>query len=84
MPVMKTLHDSPFAAGPFAPSSAEQRFAPLLDWQFADRIAAAEKFPLVEAIVKRIMQHVTDAQGEPHDGEPVAAAREKGSLDVRG
>lgn len=83
MPVMKTLHDSPFAAGPFAPSSAEQRFAPMLDWQFADRIASAEKFPLVDAIVRRIMQHAADAEGVSRAVES-ATASARGSLDVSG
>lgn len=83
MPVMESMHESPFAAEPFAPSSAEKRFAPMLDWQFADRIASAQKFPLVDAIVDRIMQHVADANGKPRDVETATRAV-KGSLDVRG
>ena len=72
MPVLAMRHENTFAAEPFAPNSAQQRFAPMLDWQLADRIASASEFPLVDAIVKRIM--------EAND----MSRAEKGSLDVTG
>lgn len=85
MPVLAARHESPFATEPFKENSAQQRFAPMLDWQFADRIASASKFPLVEAIVKRMMQTIgaSDAVGSAgSDLNPFEAA--KGTLDVSG
>ena len=55
MPVLASLHDSPFVKPPFAPSFAEKQFQPLLDQQIADRIAGAANFPLVDVIVDRLL-----------------------------
>lgn len=55
MPVLQASHESPFLAAPFAPSFAEQRFQPLLDQQFADRLTSAARFPLIDVIVDRLM-----------------------------
>lgn len=55
LPAVSMLHDSPLRpkTGPFAPSTLEKRFAPLLHAQLADRITAASNFPLVESIADR-------------------------------
>ena len=55
LPVLSSLHDSPFRLkeGPFAASTAEKRFAPLLDQQFADRVTKAANFSLVRSIIDR-------------------------------
>jgi Rod binding domain-containing protein len=53
MPVLESLHDSPFQTGPLAPGTAEKRFRPLLDQHLADQIATAANFPLVRAIIER-------------------------------
>ena len=55
MPVLKSMHDSPFLEAPFAPSYAEKRFQPLLDQQVADRLTSAAQFPLIDVIVDRLM-----------------------------
>ena len=52
-PVLGGLRENSTAAGPFAPSTAEKRFGPMLDQQFADRVVRAANFPLVDAIVDR-------------------------------
>jgi hypothetical protein len=55
MPVLEMLHDSEFLEPPFAPTVAEKRFQPLLDQHIADRITSAANFPLVDAIVDRLL-----------------------------
>lgn len=54
-PALSTLHQSPLRpkSGPFAPSSLERRFAPLLEAHLAERVTQAANFPLVDTIVKR-------------------------------
>ena len=55
MPVLKSMHDSPFVKPPFAPGFAEKQFQPLLDQQVADRLTSAARFPLIDVIVDRLM-----------------------------
>lgn len=54
-PALASMHESPLrpSSGPFAQSSVEKRFGPLLQIEFADRIAAAGSYSLVDSIVKR-------------------------------
>jgi Rod binding domain-containing protein len=55
LPVLESMHDSPFLQGPFAPGFAEKRFMPLLDQHIADRITSGANFPLVDVITERLM-----------------------------
>ena len=55
MPVLKSIHDSPFLEPPFAPGYAEKRFQPLLDQHVADRLTTAARFPLIDVITDRLM-----------------------------
>lgn len=75
MPVLEVMHDSPFAAEPFAPNSAQKRFMPLLHWQIADRVTRAANFPLVDRIVDQVLRR--------GDAGPDASAPRQGGLDVR-
>ena len=70
MPVLEMLHDSPFATEPFAPNDAERRFAPLLDWQIADRVTSSANFPLVDRIVEQMLRtsEPTDARARATEG----------------
>jgi hypothetical protein len=55
LPLLSSLHQSPFMQeGPFAPGTAEKRFAPLLDEKLADGITRSSKFTLVDGIVRRL------------------------------
>ncbi len=54
-PILGALRDSSMAEGPFAPGTAEKRFGPLLDQQFADRVAKASNFSLIDTIVDRYL-----------------------------
>ncbi len=71
MPVLKMMHDTPFATEPFAPNSAQKRFMPMLDWQIADRVTSSANFPLVDRIVQQMTQHLP-------------ASEPTGGVDVRG
>ncbi len=64
MPVLATMHDSEFLEPPFAPSTAQKRFQPLLDQHLADRIAQGANFSIVDVIVDRLMGP------EPEGGKP--------------
>jgi hypothetical protein len=53
MPILSKLRETSQAAGPFAPSTAEKRFGPLLDQHLADRIIKASNFDIVDVIADR-------------------------------
>ncbi len=56
MPVLESMRESNFGEdGPFSPGMVEQRFAPMLDQQLADRITGAANFGLVQQIVERYL-----------------------------
>lgn len=56
LPLLQTMHDSPLRpqSGPFAAGTAEKRFMPLLDQQFADRVTQSNHFPLVDSVVRHL------------------------------
>ena len=56
LPLLQTMHDSPLRpqSGPFAAGTAEKRFMPLLDQQFADRVTQSNQFPLVDSVVRHL------------------------------
>lgn len=68
MPVLASLHDSPFLEPPFAATYAEKQFQPLLDRHLADRITGGANFPLVDVIVDRLLGPARPpaAAGERH------------------
>ena len=55
MPVLASMHDSPFLEPPFAPTFAQKQFQPLLDRHLSDRITGSANFPLVDVIVDRLL-----------------------------
>ncbi|MHC4991793.1 MAG: hypothetical protein ACYTGC_12510 [Planctomycetota bacterium] len=65
MPVLASMHDSPFLEPPFAPTFAEKQFQPLLDQHVADRITGASNFPLVDVIVDRLLGPESPADAGP-------------------
>lgn len=62
-PILGALRENSTAAGPFAPSTAEKRFGPLLDQQFADRIVQAANFSLIDTIIDRYLPREVPKQG---------------------
>jgi Rod binding domain-containing protein len=55
VPMLAEMREGSFLAGPFARGFAERQFQPLLDQQIADRVTSGANFPLVEAIVAKLM-----------------------------
>ncbi len=55
VPVLQSMHDSPFLEPPFAPGYAQKRFQPLLDQHVADRLTSAARFPLIDIITDRLI-----------------------------
>ena len=70
MPVLASMHDSPFLEPPFAPTFAQKQFQPLLDRHLADRITGSASFPLVDVIVDRLLgpEPAPASSGTPHGG----------------
>ncbi len=58
-PALASMHDSPLrpATGPFAPSTVEKRFSPMLDEHFADRITKAGKFNLIDRVISQFSRN---------------------------
>jgi len=65
--VLSQLRDSSLKSktGPFAQSTVEKRFGPLLDERLADQITQAAKFPLIDAIVNRVAKNQPSPQANP-------------------
>ncbi len=55
LPVLQSIHDSPFLEPPFAPGYAQKRFQPLLDQYIADRLTSAARLPLIDVITDRLL-----------------------------
>lgn len=53
-PLLAQMRESSIAEGPFAPTTAEKRFGPLMDQMLSDRITLAADFPLVDAVARQI------------------------------
>ena len=54
-PILAQMHETSFVSGRFAPGDAERRFTPMLHQHLADGIGTATSFPLVDAIVDRLL-----------------------------
>lgn len=65
MPLVQSMHESPWAQGPFAPGTAEKQFRPMLDQQLADEVTSASTFGLVDTIVKELGSRLPAIQNEP-------------------
>ena len=72
MPVLASMHDSPFLDPPFAPSFAQKQFQPLLDRHLADRLTGSANFPLVDVVVDRLLgpEPPSPPGATPHGGSP--------------
>ena len=53
-PMLAQMRESSIAEGPFAPTSAEKRFGPMMDQMMSDRITLAADFPLIDAVARQI------------------------------
>jgi hypothetical protein len=66
--------DGTFAAGPFGPTMAEQRFGPMFDQHVAERMAQRSDLALTTHVKHRVLQWYAQAQGI--DVPEAAASRE--------
>ena len=71
VPVLDAMYERPFAEPPFAPTTAEKRFAPLLSQHMADRIIGAANFSLVDTILDRLLGPETPAPEAPSESDHV-------------
>lgn len=55
LPVLEDMQEGIFRSEMFEANLVEKRFAPLLNQRIADRIATASNFPLVDALVDRLV-----------------------------
>ncbi len=53
-PILDSMMKSEFREGPFAPGPVEERFMPLLNRHFSDRIVSSSNFGLVEALTNQL------------------------------
>lgn len=61
-PILKQMRDTNRAFGPFAPGAHEKTFASMLDTEVAKSIVKSSRFPLVDAVARRLLE---DQRPEP-------------------
>ena len=71
VPVLDAMYERPLAEPPFAPTTAEKRFAPLLSQHLADRIIGPANFPLVDVILDRLLGPEAPASEAPSESDHV-------------
>ena len=70
LPILEDMQEGFFRAEMFAANTVEKRFAPLLNQRIADSIAIASNFPLVEALVNRLVGPEVSNEEKPADDKP--------------
>lgn len=60
-PLIKQLRDTNQAAPPFAPTEGEKTFRGLMDAQLAQNIVARGRFPIVDHVVKSMLDRARSA-----------------------
>lgn len=75
-PVLKGLRESPWATEPFKANSAERSFRQISDAALAHRLVKSERWPLVEAVARRVLRDgVAATQAAGASVAPVEAIR---------
>lgn len=62
-PLLAKIREDNKAAAPFGPTSAEKRFGPMFDRAIADAMTRPDRFPMVEAVERSILQRMNGAAG---------------------
>ena len=57
-PILAKIRADNKAAAPFGPTTAEQRFGPMIDRIVADGMTTPERFPMVKAVERSIMSRI--------------------------
>ena len=74
LPLLRQLRQTDQAAPPFAPTQAEKQFRALQDAELAQRIAHAERFPIVDRLARDLLKRGgKDALGRDAAGEIAGA-----------
>jgi Rod binding domain-containing protein len=63
-PILAQLRENSQAAPPFAPSNGEKQFRALLDAHIAQEVTHAARFPVVDAVARRLLGKV-DGRATP-------------------
>jgi hypothetical protein len=79
LPVLKSLREQNDAAPPFAPGPYEKNIASLYDMEIASRLVRAQRFPIVDAVARNLLEkRGTDPAHRPrpehggsNDGTPL-------------
>jgi Rod binding domain-containing protein len=78
LPILKQLRQSDRTPAPFGATQGEKQFRALMDTELAQRIAQAQRFPLVEQVarnlLKRAGKQAPDQETRAPFGQPPAAA----------
>lgn len=64
-PILQQMRHSPWAAAPFAPNQAERTFRGMLDAQLAQRLVSQGRWPLVDAVARRVLRQDQPTAAEP-------------------
>lgn len=62
-PVLRSLRESNHAPEPFAPTEAEKTFGPLLDAEISKQIVAHERYGLVDAVARQLLNAGVESAG---------------------
>ena len=62
-PILAKVRDTNQAAAPFGTTDVEKRFGPILDRAVADAMVRPDRFPLVKAVERSMLQKLL-----PHEG----------------
>lgn len=57
-PLLAKIRDNNDAAAPFGPTDAEKRFGPMLDQTVADAMTRPDRFPMVKAVERSILERM--------------------------
>ncbi len=61
-PLLAQIRENNKAAAPFGPSDGEKRFGPIFDQAVADSMSRPDRFPMVKAVERSILQRIEQAE----------------------
>ena len=62
-PLLAQMRAKNKAAAPFGPTDGEKRFGPIIDQAVADSMSRPDRFPMVMAVERSILQRIEQAEG---------------------
>ena len=61
-PLLAQIRENNKAAAPFGPTDGEKRFGPIFDQAVADSMSRPDRFPMVKAVERSILQRIELAE----------------------